>query len=77
MVSGARLDRSKVRIRHVVDLVSAKGGGATIESQSPRRAAYIDSPLTIDPSDVVLEVNGVNRFLPLPEFQKPYFVYRD
>ncbi|HEX6811083.1 MAG TPA: hypothetical protein VF384_05605 [Planctomycetota bacterium] len=48
-----------------------------IESQSPKRAAYIDSPLTIDPSTVVYEPNGVNRFLPLPEFQKPYFVFRD
>ena len=53
------------------------GSGATAESQAPRAAAYVDSPMTIDPSDVVLEVNGVNRFLPLPEFQEPYFVYRD
>jgi hypothetical protein len=33
--------------------------------------------MTIDPANVVLEPNGVNRFLPLPKFQKPYFVYRD
>ncbi|HEX6811881.1 MAG TPA: hypothetical protein VF384_09695 [Planctomycetota bacterium] len=52
-------------------------GAGQIESQSPRRAAYIDSPLTIDPSTVIYEPNGVNRFLPLPEFQKPYFVFRD
>ncbi|MCB9877401.1 MAG: hypothetical protein H6835_07345 [Planctomycetes bacterium] len=53
------------------------GNGQSIESQAPRRAAYIDTPLTIDPSTVVLESNGVNRFLPLPTFQKPYFIYRD
>jgi len=53
------------------------GSGNQIESQAPRAAAYVDSSMTIDPSDVVLEVNGVNRFLPLPEFQEPYFVYRD
>ena len=53
------------------------GSGTTVESQAPRNAAYVDSPMTIDPSDVVLEVNGVNRFLPLPEFQEPFFVYRD
>jgi hypothetical protein len=48
-----------------------------VETQSPRRAAYVDAPMTINPSDVVYEPNGVNRFLPLPTFQKPYFVYRD
>ncbi len=53
------------------------GTGNTAESQSPRSAAYIDKAMTIDPSDVVFEINGVNRFLPLPEFQEPYFVYRD
>ena len=53
------------------------GNGAVIESQAPRAAAYIDTPMQIDPSEVVLEVNQVNRFLPLPEFQEPYFVYRD
>ena len=33
--------------------------------------------MTIDPATVVYEVNRVNRFLPLPTFQKPYFVFRD
>ena len=51
--------------------------GTTIESQSPRVAAYEDASLTINPSDTIYEVNGVNRFLPLPEFQEPYFVFRD
>ncbi len=53
------------------------GGGTTIESQAPRRAAYVDSTLTIDPATVVYEPNGINRFLPLPDFRQPYFVYRD
>ena len=53
------------------------GAGNAVESQAPRRAGYVDTPMTIDPADVVLEVTGVNRFLPLPEFQEPYFVYRD
>jgi hypothetical protein len=52
-------------------------GSGLIETQSPRSAAYVDKPLTIDPSTVVYETNHVNRFLPLPAFQKPYFVYRD
>jgi hypothetical protein len=49
----------------------------TVQSQAPRRAAYVDRPMTIDPATVVYEANGVNRFLPLPTFQKPYFTFRD
>jgi hypothetical protein len=53
------------------------GSGTAVQTQAPRVAAYVDSPLTIDPAAVVLENNQVNRYLPLPEFQKPYFVFRD
>ncbi|MBL9079831.1 MAG: hypothetical protein JNL08_20200 [Planctomycetes bacterium] len=53
------------------------GSGTTIESQPSPHAAYVDQVLRIDPAAVVFENNGVNRFLPLPTFQKPYFVYRD
>lgn len=53
------------------------GSGTSVESQSPRVGAYVDRPLVIDPATTVLEPNGVNRFLPLPAFSKPYFVFRD
>ncbi|MFK7742942.1 MAG: hypothetical protein AB8H80_21700 [Planctomycetota bacterium] len=53
------------------------GNSGAVETQAPRVAAYVDTPMTIDPAAVVLEPNNVNRFLPLPEFQEPYFVYRD
>lgn len=53
------------------------GSGTTLQSQAPRRAAYLNKAMTIDPATVVYEPNNVNRFLPLPKFQKPYFVYRD
>lgn len=53
------------------------GSGTLVESQPAPHPAYVDAPLTIDPADVVYEVNNVNRFLPLPEFEKPYFVFRD
>lgn len=53
------------------------GTGTAVQTEAPIRAAYIDTPLTIDPATVVLESNQVNRFLPLPTFQKPYFVFRD
>lgn len=61
------------------------GSGTTTESIAPRRLVYSSEsatqgtgvPMTIDPSQVVYEPNGINRFLPLPTFQKPYFVFRD
>jgi hypothetical protein len=61
------------------------GSGATAESIAPRRLVFSSEsatqgtgvPMTIDPSQVVYEPNGINRFLPLPTFQKPYFVFRD
>ncbi len=61
------------------------GSGTTVESQASRTRAYGNSnsngfpgvPMQIDPSTVVYEPNQVNRYLPLPEFKKPYFVYRD
>lgn len=64
---------------------SPVGSGNVIESQSRRRSVYgpdgspqtFAVPLTIDPATIVFENNGVNRFLPLPRFQRPYFVYRD
>ena len=46
-------------------------------SQQPSHPAFVDQILTILPSDAVFETNGVNRFLPLPPFEKPYFVWRD
>ncbi len=53
------------------------GTGQIIESQPTPHPAYVDAQLVIDPADVIYEVNNVNRFLPLPDFQKPYFVFRD
>lgn len=57
----------------------APTGGSTppIESQPAPHPAYVDVAMTIDPTSVVYEPNNINRFLPLPRFQKPYFVYRD
>lgn len=50
---------------------------AAVDTQPAPFPAYVDTPLVIDPARSVLEPNQVNRFLPLPEFRKPYFVYRD
>src|SRR5262245_37072259 len=47
------------------------------ESGADPVPAYVDKPLTIDASLAITEPNGVNRFLPLPRFEKPYFVWRD
>ncbi|MEC7583252.1 MAG: hypothetical protein VYE77_02960 [Planctomycetota bacterium] len=51
----------------------------TIESRPTPHSAYLQSPapMRIDSSLAVYEPNGINRYLPLPELRKPYFVYRD
>lgn len=48
-----------------------------IETQPAPHPAYVDVPMVIDPATVVYEPNNINRFLPLPRFRKPYFVFRD
>jgi len=53
------------------------GTGAQIESQPTPHPAYVDQQMTINPATVTYEVTGLNRYLPLPEFQRPYFVFRD
>ncbi|MBK8096475.1 MAG: hypothetical protein IPK26_05165 [Planctomycetes bacterium] len=55
----------------------ANGATGERDSQPNPHAAYVDAPLTVDPQSTVYEPNRVNRFLPLPEFRQPYFVYRD
>jgi hypothetical protein len=51
----------------------------TVESRPQPYSAYAEtpSPLRIDSAMVVREPNGINRYLPLPQFRRPYFVYRD
>ena len=39
--------------------------------------AYEDKTQRVDTNLTVMEPNQTNRFLPLPEFKKPYFVWRD
>jgi hypothetical protein len=54
----------------------AIGTGAKTDNPPPH-PAYVDQRLVIDSALAFTEPNGINRFLPLPEFQKPYFVWRD
>ena len=53
------------------------GSGTEIDTQPLPHPAYVNTPLTINAGTIVYEPNQVNRFLPLPEFKKPYFVFRD
>ena len=48
-----------------------------IEEQPAPHVAYVDRSLAIQPEAVVVEPTGENRFMPLPDFDRPYFVYRD
>jgi hypothetical protein len=40
-------------------------------------AAFIAKNMPIEQRLAITEPNGVNRYLPLPKFDKPYFVWRD
>ena len=51
-------------------------GGGKEEASLPF-PAFVDQPMTILANEAITEPNGVYRYLPLPEFQKPYFVWRD
>ena len=53
--------------------------GTTLESQAPRQFAFASTPSNwrIEPAAVVYDPTHSNRYLPMPAFRKPYFVYRD
>jgi len=53
------------------------GNGQLVQTSAPRNEPYTDARLQINPSAVITADNGGNRFLPLPQFQEPYFVWRD
>lgn len=55
----------------------APTGTNVIETRPDPFPAYVDQPMRIDSAQTVFEPNQINRFLPLPPFQRPYFVYRD
>jgi hypothetical protein len=57
--------------------LQANTTGTVRESQPDPHPAYVDAVLQINPTEAVYEPNNSNRFLPLPDFRKPYFVYRD
>jgi hypothetical protein len=48
-----------------------------IDENPPPHPCYQARQLVIDPQQAFLEPSGVNRFLPLPTFDRPYFVWRD
>lgn len=50
--------------------------GAKEDAPAPH-AAYVDQPWKLDPTQLVREPNGVNRYAPAPAFTEPAFVWRD
>jgi hypothetical protein len=48
-----------------------------IEERPAPHAAYENQELVIRDSDAVFEPSNQRRFLPLPKFEEPYFVWRD
>ncbi|MEM7198806.1 MAG: hypothetical protein AAF628_00970 [Planctomycetota bacterium] len=47
------------------------------ESQPSPHTAFVDESLRIVPSDAIRDPNNAYRYMPLPEFERPYFVWRD
>ena len=47
------------------------------ESAPAPHPAYVDAVMVINPNLAITEPSGVYRYLPLPAFQKPFFVWRD
>lgn len=62
--------------RNYLHDVAADGTGRIVRQPQPH-PAYQDAPLVILSSMAVSAPAGPNRFLPLPTFQRPYFVFRD
>lgn len=62
-------------INNIVRNLPPTGGG--IEEREPQTVAFLNQPLVISAAETVEEPNGINRFLPLPEFQQPFFTWRD
>jgi len=54
-----------------------QGSGQSVESFAPITTAYADKNMRINPSALVFAENGGTQFLSLPEFEEPYFVWRD
>jgi hypothetical protein len=54
-----------------------QGSGQAVESFAPITTAYADKNMRINPSALVFAANGGSQFLSLPEFEEPYFVWRD
>jgi len=52
-------------------------GTGSVDSRPDPHPAYVDKNMVIDANLARTEPNGINRFLPLPEFDQPYFIYRD
>ncbi|MEO0480707.1 MAG: hypothetical protein AAF196_14605 [Planctomycetota bacterium] len=48
-----------------------------IEQLEEQNVAFDNQPLAISAAEAVFEPNEINRFLPLPEFQQPFFTWRD
>ncbi|MGE3172023.1 MAG: hypothetical protein AB7O97_05305 [Planctomycetota bacterium] len=57
----------------------AGGGARDVESRPQPHQALASSPsnLRVNSQEAVLEPNGQNRYLPMPAFRRPYFVFRD
>ncbi len=65
--------------RNYVRNLRANAGPENIETAPAKHFAFNSTPSRwqIDPQAAFLEATGTNRYMPMPAFKRPYFVYRD
>ncbi|MEM7200872.1 MAG: hypothetical protein AAF628_11430 [Planctomycetota bacterium] len=73
----ASMPDSGLRAEFEENYVANLDTSGAVESRPAAHPAFVDQAWTIDPTAAVLDPTGTYRYLPLPDFQEPYFVWRD
>ncbi len=70
--------KDSFELNYANDRLTTANGTIVDTDRTPEpHAAYENVSFAMNSEDAILEPTGNNRFLPLPEFRKPYFVWRD
>ncbi|MFQ5504291.1 MAG: hypothetical protein ACE5F1_05760 [Planctomycetota bacterium] len=75
--SGLRLQFYHNYLRSLLQEATSPTEPAQIDERPAPHLAFLGQTLYIRDQDVVRDPTGVNRFLPYPSFEKPYFTWRD
>ncbi len=64
-------------LNYAANLTLAGGRENDARHNPPPHVGYLDHYVVLDANMAFTEPNNVNRYMPLPPLQKPYFVWRD